>query len=86
MRKRLRAYGLSVPSYLAMIEAQCGSCAICAVPLEVGSASTHVDHCHATGRVRGVLCVRCNMGLGYFKDRTDVMAKAISYLELANAA
>nr|WP_078884185.1 endonuclease domain-containing protein [Streptomyces sp. NRRL S-340] len=41
----------------------------------------HVDHCHGTGRVRGVLCFSCNAALGQFKDRPDVMRRAAAYVE-----
>jgi hypothetical protein len=43
---------------------------------------THQDHCHATTKLRGILCVRCNIGLGYFRDRTKLLRKAIKYLKL----
>ena len=61
-----------------MIAAQGGVCAICQ-----DAPAAHVDHDHATGAVRGVLCFNCNGGLGQFRDRTDVMRKAIKYLEEA---
>lgn len=57
---------------------QCNMCAIC------GSTfvrSPHLDHDHATGQVRGLLCNRCNTGLGMFKDSTELLAKATHYLE-----
>ncbi|WP_308432512.1 endonuclease domain-containing protein [Streptomyces echinoruber] len=42
---------------------------------------THVDHCHETGRVRGVLCFSCTAALGQFKDRPDVIRRAAAYVE-----
>tara|TARA_R110000744_G_scaffold336996_1_gene442270 strand:+ start:296 stop:640 length:345 start_codon:yes stop_codon:yes gene_type:complete len=42
----------------------------------------HIDHCHKTGKIRGVLCNGCNTGLGKFKDDVELMRKAIRYLEL----
>ena len=57
---------------------QGGVCAICgAVPPEDGSF--HVDHDHETGRVRGLLCVRCNIGLGQLGDDVEVLSGAIGY-------
>jgi hypothetical protein len=53
-----------------------GMCAICRErPAE------HVDHDHETGEVRGVLCFTCNVGLGNFRDRPDLLDKAVHYLE-----
>ncbi|MDQ0682730.1 MULTISPECIES: endonuclease VII domain-containing protein [Streptomyces] len=71
-----RKYGLSPAELDAMVAEQQGICCIClAAPAE------HVDHCHETGRVRGVLCFSCNAALGQFKDRPDVMRRAATYLE-----
>jgi hypothetical protein len=58
-----------------MSEEQDGKCAVCH---EV--AGLHVDHCHAKGSVRGLLCVRCNRGLGYFKDKPELLKRAAAYL------
>lgn len=70
-----RRYGIGADEVAAMIEEQGGVCAIC------GEAEpAHVDHDHATGRVRGVLCFNCNGGLGQFRDRIDVLEHAIAYL------
>src|SRR5690554_1177100 len=73
-RKSVRAYqiaykyGSTAEGVDALFESQAGCCAICKVgiTLEVGNqnASAHVDHCHATGRVRGLLCNSCNRGIG----------------------
>jgi hypothetical protein len=71
-----RRYGISAAEVDAMVEAQGGVCLICQErPAE------HVDHDHLSGAVRGVLCFSCNGGLGQFRDRVDIMAKAITYLE-----
>ncbi|MDX3518571.1 endonuclease VII domain-containing protein [Streptomyces scabiei] len=71
-----RKYGLTPAELDMMIAEQQGICCIClAAPAE------HVDHCHETGRVRGVLCFSCNAALGQFKDRPDVMRRAATYVE-----
>lgn len=71
-----------------MHAAQGGRCAICRTPvaniLEYdGDArlSTHVDHCHTTGAVRGILCRDCNTGLGGFRDDPERLRAAMAYLE-----
>jgi hypothetical protein len=59
-----------------MIRAQGSKCLIC-----LAVANLVVDHCHKTGIVRGLLCARCNMALGMFKDDSDIIRRAVSYLE-----
>lgn len=76
------AYGISVEAYDAMLEAQGGGCAICGAT-EPGGRTKHfpVDHCHTTGAIRGLLCTKCNRGLGLFNDDTDRMERAVKYLK-----
>jgi len=87
----LRTYGLSYEDYEALVTKQKGRCAICRKKCVSMSAyrglrgadgsSFRVDHCHKTGRVRGLLCVECNIGLGKFKDDAGLLKKAYEYLE-----
>lgn len=58
---------------------QNGGCAICKTPLLEGY-KTHIDHCHTTGKIRGLLCNSCNRGLGFFKDSIPNLKQAIEYL------
>lgn len=74
--KTLRAYGLNEKSYNKMYDQQDGRCAICQQDLRLV-----VDHCHATGVVRGLLCNQCNIGLGAFYDDIDRLKSAVEYLE-----
>jgi Recombination endonuclease VII len=74
-----RRYGISAARAQELIDAQGGVCAICRE-----RAPDHVDHDHATGQVRGMLCLPCNTGLGHFNDDVEVMAKAIDYLNRRN--
>lgn len=60
-----------------MFQAQSGRCAICHDQFE---KRPHVDHCHTTGTVRGLLCHLCNVGLGAFRDNTKRLQSAIDYL------
>ena len=69
----------------AMLAAQGGRCAICGTD-EPGGTGWHTDHCHVTGRVRGILCHHCNVGLGCFKDNPEFMREAIKYLEESDEA
>ena len=71
---RLR-YGISEDELEMLMVEQGGLCAICRIhPAE------HVDHCHETGRVRGLLCFNCNGALGRLEEDTSVMERAIEYL------
>lgn len=72
-------YGLSVQEWNDMLIAQGGLCAICSDVLVQGK-STHVDHNHADGRVRSLLCWHCNRGLGGFKDSVAILNRAVKYL------
>lgn len=71
-----RAYGLSFEEYDAMVERQNGACAIC----HEKPKSFHTDHCHDTGRVRGLLCAKCNLGISHFDGKPDWLAGALKYL------
>lgn len=80
--KRIKAeYGLS-PSIVEQIwNEQNRQCAICKEYIELWSKNTHIDHNHETGRVRGLLCLSCNTGLGHFKDNPNLLREAAAYLE-----
>lgn len=78
-RHRLRKYGLAADDYVVLFVTQGGVCASCgSAPAE--GKSLCVDHCHITGRVRGLLCTTCNVGLGMFNDDPDRLRAAIAYL------
>jgi hypothetical protein len=83
LRKR---YGIDFAEYEAMLKAQGGRCAVCGAeePKSGRMLRLNVDHCHATGTVRGLLCTNCNHGIGKFKDDPALMRAAIAYLEAAN--
>jgi Autographiviridae endonuclease VII len=79
-----RTFGLTLDEYDAMLARQEGRCAICR-QLPTAGKFLHVDHDHATGEVRGLLCVRCNNALGLFRDRIEVLDRAMEYLALGGS-
>jgi hypothetical protein len=79
-KKRIKCdYGLTLEQYEEMWIAQGGKCAICGK--DSPSRLLCVDHDHETGKVRGLLCVHCNHLLGNARDKIQVLASAIQYLE-----
>jgi hypothetical protein len=75
-----RKYGLTLEQYDAMLAAQGGVCAICHQP-RPEERTLHVDHDHATGAIRGLLCFTCNNALGDFRDSSDLFHAASEYLD-----
>jgi hypothetical protein len=86
-RHLIRKYSISLAQYDAMLKAQDGKCAICRTPeTEQFKGVFHVDHCHSTGKVRGLLCRGCNHILGTVKDNPKTLQRAIDYLIVPQAA
>jgi hypothetical protein len=78
LKKNLMSkYGLTLQQFTAMRVMQGDVCAICKDPL----SPAYVDHCHTTGRVRGLLCNHCNKGLGFFRDHPSLLTAAADYLK-----
>jgi hypothetical protein len=75
---RNKNFGISEEDYSKMLVDQDNSCAICKIQIGWEAA---VDHCHATNKVRGLLCRNCNLGLGGFKDNIETIRKAIEYVK-----
>lgn len=73
-------FGITVEDYERMAEEQGGTCAICDGPPGGRHGRLHVDHCHETGRVRGLLCDACNRGMGYLGDSAAHLTRAAQYL------
>ena len=74
-------YGITLDDYDTMLITQGGGCAICGTNDTGSRARLSVDHDHATGAVRGLLCQPCNIGIGHFKDDLDKLLSAIKYLK-----
>ena len=75
---RKRNFGIYENDYAQMLVDQNNSCAICKKEIWWEAA---VDHCHTTNVVRGLLCRKCNLGLGGFKDNIETIRKAIAYVK-----
>jgi transcription elongation factor Elf1 len=84
LRRRMklrRNYGITPEEHAAQLERQQYNCAICSRSLVGLSPQTiHVDHCHVTGNLRGILCGPCNTGIGNFRESETAMLAAIAYL------
>ena len=76
----LKRYGMTVDDYNALVLKQNNQCAICQKRLSYGRG-TNVDHDHATGKVRGLLCLHCNTGIGNLMDSRTILLSAVKYLD-----
>ena len=74
-----RKYGLTLDQYNALLAEQYNSCALCQESFRADKKPV-VDHDHVTGRVRGILCQKCNMVLGFSGDSVERLQSAIEYL------
>lgn len=77
-----RRYGITQEDFNNMLVEQNNMCKICNSEFK-NTKDTHIDHCHSTNKVRGLLCNGCNMALGQFGDNTDIMSMAIKYLQIS---
>lgn len=79
-KKTLQKYSLTKFDWDAIWASQSGACAGCLSALVIG-ADTHIDHCHDSGRVRGLLCSSCNLAVGKIKDDPATLRRLADYLE-----
>lgn len=79
-RTTLRRHGLTQEQHETLLESQGGVCAICKSCCPSGR-SLAIDHCHDTGKVRGLLCMRCNHGIGSLRDSVELLNAAAMYLQ-----
>jgi hypothetical protein len=75
-----KKYGITEADFEAMLVRQGWKCAICRRSDPCGNGTFHVDHCHETGRVRGLLCHHCNVGIGSLREDPEILMNAIKYL------
>lgn len=80
-RQRLVKFGITADDYNAMYDKQNGCCACCGTHQLEQDKSMAVDHCHDTGKIRGLLCFDCNVGIGKLGDNLDGVMNAVKYLK-----
>jgi len=84
---RKSRHGMSKQQFEDMLADQDGKCSICLDPIGVvvgtrkKEGQACVDHCHLTGKIRGLLCTRCNTGIGHLRDSVDNVTRALEYLK-----
>lgn len=84
--QRIKKYNITFDEFNALLDAQNGGCAICRYSDRSDPKFFPVvDHCHATGIVRGLLCANCNHAIGKFKDNPALLRDAAQYLENSHA-
>lgn len=82
INNRLFKYNINIDQFNGFLIKQNYCCAICKIHLDEQTFNTtsHIDHCHLTNKVRGLLCSQCNVGLGHFYDSEDSLLNAVAYL------
>lgn len=75
-----KAFGIDISKYNIILKNQNNKCAICDIDNNNLNRSLVIDHCHKTGKIRGLLCGRCNLMLGNIKDNKNILKKMIKYL------
>lgn len=78
-RRIFNLYGITESEYTSLIAKQNGECAICGEAIGI-TRKAFIDHNHSTGKARGLLCSKCNFGLGHFNDDVSLLQQAINYL------
>lgn len=84
-RHYMKRHGMTLNDYENMLSKQDGKCAICGSHKsgKKNSNRLSIDHCHKTGKVRGLLCQQCNLGIGCLKDDITILENALAYLQHA---
>lgn len=80
LRNRMSLYGITLKDYNNLFKQQNGLCAICSKKAK-NKFELNVDHCHKTNIVRGLLCRKCNTGLGHFRDSIELLERGALYLQ-----
>lgn len=77
----IKQFGIDIAGYESILAAQGGRCAICSATACSDGRRLHVDHCHRTRAIRGLLCAACNRGVGLLDDDPERLILAAAYLE-----
>lgn len=80
-RRRFSKYGITVDTFVKLADSQNNCCAVCNTPVGDIFEDLCIDHNHSTGKVRGLLCLKCNSALGMLKDSAEYASSAAAYLE-----
>lgn len=84
LRRRAFVYGITLDEFASLLASQGGACPICGVKFEsLPSQNIHLDHCHVTNRIRGILCNKCNVLLGFAGDEPTRLLRAAAYINNA---
>lgn len=81
---REKRYGLTQGEFDALLFSQGYKCAACGEDKATAKQDWHLDHCHSTKKVRGILCPHCNVAIGYAKDSPEKLRRMADYLERVN--
>lgn len=81
IKQSLKRYGITLDEYDLLLEKQNNCCAVCKTHTDFLKRRLSVDHCHKTGKIRGLLCGPCNMSLGLLKEDIQIMNSLIQYTE-----
>jgi 23S rRNA G2069 N7-methylase RlmK/C1962 C5-methylase RlmI len=76
-----RTYGITVDQYNKMLAVQKNKCAVCNKDQKLFERRFDIDHCHETGTVRGLCCIRCNRGMGLLQDNPQLLRAAADHIE-----
>jgi len=79
LKNHLKQYGLTIENFDSLRKQQDYSCAICEIPENKLKSRLHVDHCHKTNKVRGLLCGNCNTALGLLKENRNIILRLLEY-------
>jgi len=79
-----RKYKIDIKEYDILFENQKGCCAICGLHQSMFERRFDIDHNHETMKIRGLLCIRCNRGIGLMQDSVEILMKAVNYLKNKN--